>query len=602
MPKKRRSRRRKVTIEDVINSVSTIKAHDAGRQSVPRIVMTPRSSQACLVTGVDPECLRIRDLDSFWQPELDPTVQRLRHEAYIKTRSDYMKLARKEREQLMGKKGKVSAKFKAFAENDDAAKQDSKMVKLEEARLAKIQHRQRREIEQMLEWELKVSKMQDAHQQKLIDEANKAKLKKKEYIKRKKLAADQKRERELQRKAYEDSMELQRNAVAKRQFEKERQLQEERKREAARARKVAKQRELERNRQQEEHRQATQAIFQRHQDQIRRRLLDMELREKKRLQLQEEKQAVRQAELERKRAVVERRHRANQKAFRKAEAEKRRAFEARQRANNERRERMAMAKQVELEDRIKLATLNEHRRKLAAQEADGKEEMRKTSILTKRAQQEDYAKQKAAARTRELALKREKRALETQIKRNNVERQARADEFRRRRLEQQLNNQLKRTETMLQKKSDLLLTRKQFSIAAKKKKDSLQHQMTIIKAQKNWKKANKVLDGVKNSGSDLFGGSARPPTRGPQARAANAAKETRNLEKLHKQHRRAAAAAENMQSHDANNQTGGSDGAHYVSPYDIPQPVPNANFKKKKKQRKKKKKKQSILQEGLSGY
>merc|ERR1711934_828047 len=244
----------------------------------------------------------------------------------------------------------------------------------------------------------------------------------------------------------------------------------------------------------------------------------------------------------------------NQKAFRKAEAEKRRAFEARQRANNERRGRMAMAKQVELEDRIKLATLNEHRRKLAAQEADGKEEMRKTSILTKRAQQEDYAKQKAAARTRELALKREKRALETQIKRNNVERQARADEFRRRRLEQQLNNQLKRTETMLQKKADLLLTRKQFSIAAKKKKDSLQHQMTIIKAQKNWKKANKVLDGVKNSdGADLFGEGGdtkqRPVTRGPQARRRiNDAKDSRNLERLQKQHRRAAAAAEHMQT------------------------------------------------------
>ena len=53
---------------------------------MPRVVMTPRSSQACLVSGVDPETLRIRDLDSFWQPEIDPTVQRLRHEAYIKTR------------------------------------------------------------------------------------------------------------------------------------------------------------------------------------------------------------------------------------------------------------------------------------------------------------------------------------------------------------------------------------------------------------------------------------------------------------------------------------------------------------------------------------
>ena len=31
MPKKRRGKRRKLTIEDVINSVSTIKAHDARR-------------------------------------------------------------------------------------------------------------------------------------------------------------------------------------------------------------------------------------------------------------------------------------------------------------------------------------------------------------------------------------------------------------------------------------------------------------------------------------------------------------------------------------------------------------------------------------------
>merc|ERR1711881_115346 len=127
------------------------------------------------------------------------------------------------------------------------------------------------------------------------------------------------------------------------------------------------------------------------------------------------------------------------------------------------------------------------------------------------------------------------RALETQIKRNNVERQARADEFRRRRLEQQLNNQLKRTETMLQKKADLLLTRKEFSIAAKKKKDSLQHQMAIIKSQKNWKKANKVLSGVKNAGNDMFNN--KKNTRGPpRRRANNEAKETRNLARLQKQH------------------------------------------------------------------
>jgi len=66
--------------------------------------------------------------------------------------------------------------------------------------------------------------------------------------------------------------------------------------------------------------------------------------------------------------------------------------------------------------------------------------------------------------------------------------------------------------------------------------------MSVIKAQKNWKKANKVLDGVKKGGNDIFNGS-KSKTRGPQARHRNTeAKESRNLEKLHKQHRRAAAS------------------------------------------------------------
>lgn len=597
MPKKRRSRR-KVTIEDVINSVSTIKAHDAGRQSAPRLVMTPRSSQACLISGVSPEHLRIRDLDSFWEPEIDPTVQRLRHEAYIKTRSDYMKLVRKEREELMGRKGAVSAKFKAFVEDGSANENESKLVELEKIRLAKIQTRQRREIEQMLEWELKVSMLQDSHQQKLTEEANRTEQKKRAAMKRKKETADRKRDRELQRKAYEDSMEMQRNALAKREFEKARELEEERRREAAGKRKIAKQRELERNQLQDEHRKQTEAIFQRHQDGIRRRLLQMEVREKKRVQMMQEKHAVRQAELLRKRALVERRHRATQKAFRKAEAKKRRDFEDRQRLNLERREQMKIAEEAETQDRINLARLNEHRRKLAAQEASAKEEMRKEAILTKRAQQDDYAKQKAVSRKREQALKREKRSLEISIKRSNVERQARADEFRRRRLEQQLNNQLKRTETMLHKKAELLQTRKEFSIAAKKKRDALKHQMSIIKAQKNWKKANKVLKSVKDGGDDMIGG---PKRRGARARSRGGdseARETRKLEKLAQQHRRAAAAAEHMQSNGNNQSTGGE--ASYLSPYDVPQPLPGKA--KPKKKGKRKKKQTSILQSTLEAY
>lgn len=52
---------RALTIEEVFGSVSDVKA--AGLNPPPaRTVLTPRSAEACLKNGVNPEILRIRDL------------------------------------------------------------------------------------------------------------------------------------------------------------------------------------------------------------------------------------------------------------------------------------------------------------------------------------------------------------------------------------------------------------------------------------------------------------------------------------------------------------------------------------------------------------
>ena len=65
-----------ITIEDVFASVSEAKAY--GNYSPKRrSVLTPNSAEACLQCGINPEELRIRDLDSFWEPSIDPKIQRM---------------------------------------------------------------------------------------------------------------------------------------------------------------------------------------------------------------------------------------------------------------------------------------------------------------------------------------------------------------------------------------------------------------------------------------------------------------------------------------------------------------------------------------------
>lgn len=54
-----------MNVEEVFASVSNVQA--SGLNPPPaRTVLTPRSAEACLKHGINPEILRIRDLESFY--------------------------------------------------------------------------------------------------------------------------------------------------------------------------------------------------------------------------------------------------------------------------------------------------------------------------------------------------------------------------------------------------------------------------------------------------------------------------------------------------------------------------------------------------------
>eukprot|EP00938_MAST-03A_sp_MAST-3A-sp1_P006383 g6383.t1 len=99
--------RRRYNVEDMFKIISKEKSHDLNRTPPQRYLMTPRSAKAFLKSGVDPVLVQIRDLDSFWEPRLDPSLQRIHHEAYVKQRHEFMRIVRKyyDKEVMKEKKG-----------------------------------------------------------------------------------------------------------------------------------------------------------------------------------------------------------------------------------------------------------------------------------------------------------------------------------------------------------------------------------------------------------------------------------------------------------------------------------------------------------------
>lgn len=71
-----------LSIEDIYNQVSNVVASNLNPPPAAA-VLTPKSAEICLKHGINPEILKIRDIDSFWEAGIDPAIQGMRHEAYV---------------------------------------------------------------------------------------------------------------------------------------------------------------------------------------------------------------------------------------------------------------------------------------------------------------------------------------------------------------------------------------------------------------------------------------------------------------------------------------------------------------------------------------
>jgi hypothetical protein len=153
-----------ISLEDVFNQVSTVTSSNINPPPA-RVVLTPRSAEVCLKLGVNPEILKIRDIDSFWEAGIDPAVQRIRHEAYVQRRYDVMRQCRLERKRMAIAEFESATNLKTSETLtpemllQKQEEQTSTLIAMEMQRIEKMRKRQQKELEQMIQVTFRTFKM-----------------------------------------------------------------------------------------------------------------------------------------------------------------------------------------------------------------------------------------------------------------------------------------------------------------------------------------------------------------------------------------------------------------------------------------------------------
>ena len=495
---RRRRKKRSLTVEDLFTSVSNAKAFGECPPP-PRYVLTPRSAESCLREGVDPEHLRIRDLDSFWEPGLDAARQGMRHEAYSERRHTFMKSLRRARTTIINAetaKARNSGKARVGIAAQMAAesqKKESGMLEMEAKRLAKMQRRQKKEIEQLIQFEMKTAEIREQAQRKLEAEEKRALRAEKERLRRQKEMAEERRMKQLKRQAQEELEEQKRRALARHQFLKDKQLTEEKRRmEKVRAMETRKQ-ERDRQRKAEEHRLQTERILADQQAQIDARMAEMKENEKARKSFMAKKNQEMKAAQQQKRQMIKRRIHASQNKLERIESKKKEDYYQRLEESESRRKKRLDMEEMERLEQKKLRELSDRKRKMILEETRREEAMRVHELVSRQEQAEENLANVMEQKMRMHTLKRERINLNMEAKMINVERQKRVAEYKRLQTLRKIKADEEKVLRIEVEKERMLQRRKKAAVEVKLRRDKIAQSMQ--KLRKTKKMPNDLLGG-----------------------------------------------------------------------------------------------------------
>jgi len=485
-----------ISLEDVFNHVSVVTSSNLNPPP-GRLTLTPRSAEVCLKLGLNPEILKIRDIDSFWENGLDPAIQRIRHEAYVQRRYDTMKQCRLERKRMAVAEFESATNLKTVETLtpemvlEQQKHENSSLIQLEMQRIEKMQRRQQKELEQMISFEVNRAKQAQEMEGRIQIANKKDMLRKKQQEKRMKLMAEERRLRELQKVAMEEAEEQNRLAVARDMHDREVSNAAETEHKRQEQKRFGREQEEEKKRKHAEHKRQVEQFFSEEQMQLRQRLESMQYAEKKKQDAILKKQTEAAETLRVRRNAIERRIEQNMEMAKLIEHKKKADFLEKQdhferiRENNmHKQEEERYLKQQELE-------LQEQRRQMILLQMRREEEIKAEEMIEKFEVAEQHVEMVKEVRDKDHMILRERKELRTQMKLENVERVKRMSEYKRMGTLKKIEDSDGRIKSMLDQRRALISERKRAGAQTRRQKESITKVMDEVRT--NASKANKII-------------------------------------------------------------------------------------------------------------
>lgn len=467
-----------LTLEEVFSQIADTASSSSISPGLSNIVLTPMSSEVCLRHGINPEALKSRDFESFYKNnQADIRIQRMRYETYERRRHDLMRIASEEKARL-AKKAKLT-----LADNDNKSISRSisfeqhartkKLLKAEEKRLVKAKEKQKRELLQMLQFEQKLENIQvgmqlKAEKGKLLEEKRKARERK--HIKR---AADERRINELRRKAQEDAEQEIQRIAARESFEESRQIQMERLNEEIEHKRGCRLEEEEHEKKGELQRIQSQKGEEKKRKELQKKIEERELKEKERQAKVDLKRTMEQKELELKRTQIKKRIALNKEAALQQEEKRRAALMEKQEKSQKQYEKLALKRVREhmknKQEQKALCGKREYQARLAKE----REEATKEVLHLKFRECEDHLLKVKEAKQKKIMLLKEEREIHSELKKENVKRIRRMQEYKRLETMRIVALNDKRTDEILKEKERQAKVRRTNVVEAKIRKDKL---------------------------------------------------------------------------------------------------------------------------------
>ncbi len=204
------------------------------------MILTPRSAKACAIHGVNPVFLRKRHMACFGEPNIDPSIQKLKYDMYNRRRHQLIKICCNEKERIeeeeranttqaifqQRKKGGGLVRSQQQQQLLQCEKDNTTLSVLdgEKRKLETMKKQRLKEAEQQLAWEMKKKEMEDKILAREEKEAIAAAKLEREKKRRQRQIAEERRMREIKKKA-EIKMETERKqAFLREEHEKSLQL------------------------------------------------------------------------------------------------------------------------------------------------------------------------------------------------------------------------------------------------------------------------------------------------------------------------------------------------------------------------------------------